>query len=106
MGGLAPSRGLEESAQPQEWLKESGTVSPLGGLVCSGLCQELEKTDMFVSTLLPSPHKKPIQFRINMESVPSEIHNAKSRKDEDVGNLHLKWKSEYKVVGSVGQNEI
>lgn len=79
--------------------------SPLGGLACSGLCQELQQTDMFVSTLLPSPSKT-IQFRINMESVPSEIHNANLRKNEDVANLHLKWKSEYKVVGSVGKNEI
>ncbi|XP_045692881.1 inactive serine/threonine-protein kinase TEX14 isoform X3 [Phyllostomus hastatus] len=47
--------------------------------------------------LTPSPSKT-IQFRINMESAPSEIHNAKSRKNEDVGNLHLKWKMEVKEM--------
>lgn len=41
-----------------------------------------------------------------MESVSSEISNTKSRNHEDVGKVHLKWKSEYKVMGSVGQNEI
>ncbi|XP_054441458.1 inactive serine/threonine-protein kinase TEX14 [Pteronotus mesoamericanus] len=42
----------------------------------------------------------PIQgsTRINMESVPSEIHNAKSRKNEDVGKLHLKWRMEVKEM--------
>lgn len=54
----------------------------------------------------PPPSKNPIQFRINMESVSSEICNTKSRNNEDVGKVHLKWKSEYKVMGSVGQTEI
>ncbi|XP_036926083.1 inactive serine/threonine-protein kinase TEX14 [Sturnira hondurensis] len=36
--------------------------------------------------------------RINMESMPSEIYNAKSRKTEDVENLHLKWKMEVKEM--------
>lgn len=41
-----------------------------------------------------------------MESVSSEICNAKSRNNEDSGEVHLKWKSEYKIMASVGQNEI
>lgn len=47
-----------------------------------------------------------MQFRISMQSVSSEIYNAKSRNNKDDGEIHLKWKSEYKAMGSVGQNEI
>lgn len=39
-----------------------------------------------------------------MQSVSSEIYNTKSRNEGD-GEIHLKWKSEYKAMGSVGQNE-
>ena len=41
-----------------------------------------------------------------MESVSSKIYNTKSRNNEDAGERHLKWKSEYKVMDSVEQNEI
>lgn len=40
-----------------------------------------------------------------MESVSSENCNTKSRNNEDDGEVHLKWKSEYKAMASVGQNE-
>ncbi|XP_074175764.1 inactive serine/threonine-protein kinase TEX14 isoform X2 [Rhinolophus sinicus] len=36
--------------------------------------------------------------RISMESVSSEIYNAKSRNHEDDGKVHLKWKMEVKEM--------
>lgn len=51
-----------------------------------------------------SPSKKPMQFRTAVESVSSEMYNAKSRNEDD-GKVHLKWKSEYKVWLLLG-NEI
>ncbi|XP_057571786.1 inactive serine/threonine-protein kinase TEX14 isoform X3 [Hippopotamus amphibius kiboko] len=36
--------------------------------------------------------------RISMESVSSEIYNAKSRNNEDNGDIHLKWKTEVKEM--------
>ncbi|KAK1331317.1 hypothetical protein QTO34_009269 [Cnephaeus nilssonii] len=36
--------------------------------------------------------------RVNMESVSSEIYNTKSRSNEDVGKVHLKWKMEVKKM--------
>lgn len=51
---------------------------------------------MFMSTHSLTP--KSVQFRISMESVSSGIHNANSRNNEDDGEIHLKWKSEYKVT--------
>lgn len=40
-----------------------------------------------------------------MESVSSENYNTMSRNHENDGEVQLKWKSEYKAMASVGQNE-
>lgn len=42
---------------------------------------------------------------MSVDPVSSEIYNAESRNKDD-GEVHLKWKSEYKVMGFVRQNEI
>lgn len=51
--------GGQGSVQPQKWLREE-VGHPLGGLVSSGLCQELDQIDVFVSTLPPNSVKKPV----------------------------------------------
>jgi hypothetical protein len=39
-------------------------------------------------------------------SVSSKIYSTKSRNNEDGGEVHLKWESEYEVMGFVRENEI
>lgn len=79
--------------QPQEWLKEKKMVLWLGWWAQG--CVKMSN----LMCLCP-PHsslsKKPMLFRTSVESVSSEIYNAKSRNEDDE-KVHLKWKSEYKV---------
>ncbi|XP_061246122.1 inactive serine/threonine-protein kinase TEX14 isoform X5 [Bos javanicus] len=68
------------------------------------------KTTQLSSALLTVPShpqgsptsSKPGQdsTRISMQSVSSEIYNAKSRNNKDDGEIHLKWKTEVKEMAA------